>query len=414
MHSLRNRCIVTTALASALTATLTLTLAAAPAAADWPNFRGPEYDGIRHDANIQQQWDKPIPLVWDREIGSAFSSFAVVGDRLYTCGTKDKHQVLVCLNAATGAVIWENPFGPEYRDEHGDGARATPTVADGRVYILGAHGRLLCADAATGKDVWSKQFNHVPQWGYSGSVLVEGDLAISTAGNEQGTLVAFDRRTGEKRWQCGEDPPGYATPYPFTFNNHRYVVGFSGNSAIIADLATGALAWRQEWKTSWDVNAAAPIFHDGYLFLTSGYHTGCGLYKLSTSGDGLAAEEIWKSQVLLNKFQSCILHDGALYASDQKSLVCVDFLTGKEHWRIRRMPDASPENGTLVLADGALIMLTEDGHLLIAPASTAGFEPVTSAEILSGRCWTVPVLDAGRLYARNLERMACFKLSAGE
>lgn len=375
------------------------------ALADWPNFRGSNHDGISGERGLKTAWAEPIPLVWERVVGSAYSSFACVADRVYTCGTKDNKQVLFCLDADSGDVVWETPIEKEYRDEQGDGTRATPTVHEDRIYILGAHGRLLCVNARDGSEVWSRQFHHKPQWGYSGSVLIESDKAVVSAGADQGALAAFDKRTGEPVWTCGDDPAGYATPYPFTFNDRRYIVGFTAVSAIIADATTGAQVWRTSWKTSWDVNAASPIFHDGYLFLTSGYRTGCALLKLSRDDDKLTAATVWRSKVLTNKFQSCILHDGNLYASDQKALKCVDFMTGEEHWRINRV-----KHGTLVLADDHLYLLTQDGRLQIARASPEGFTPLTSAEVLTGRCWTVPVLHHGRLYARNLERVVCFNL----
>lgn len=376
------------------------------AAADWPNFRGPRHDGISMETGFKTEWDDAIPLVWERKIGAGFSSFACVASRVYTCGTRDDRQVALCMDAYTGRVIWEHPFERAYPERAGgDGPRATPTVSDGRVYILGARGTMLCMDADTGKELWRKSFGYVPQWGYSGSVLIEGDLAIASAGSADGALVAFDKKTGKQIWKCGSDPAGYATPYPFSFQGKRYIVGFSGDSAIIADARTGRTVWRHPWKTDWDINAASPIVHDGHLFLTSGYKTGCGLFKLTADGDTLKAKEVWKSKVLLNKFQSCILHEGKLYTSDQRALVCVDFLTGKEHWRLPRV-----KHGTLVLAEGHLLLLTQQGQLQIAKADPAGFKTVSRTNILDGRCWTVPVLHRGRLYVRNLERAACFDM----
>ncbi len=385
-------------------AILCLTLAG-QAYADWPNFFGPRYDGKSDETGFKKASDQPLKMLWDRQIGSAFSSFACVGDRIYTCGEADKQQVLYCLNADTGAVVWQTPFEKEFRNEHGDGTRATPTVNDGRVYILGAHGRLLCVDAATGKEIWEKQFNHKPTWAYSGSILIEDDLAIASAGKDDGALVAFNKKTGDLVWKCGDDPVGYATPYPFTFNGKRYVVGFMGNSTLAADITTGREVWRMPWKTDWDVNAAMPIFHDGYLFLTSGYTTGCALLKLSQEGDKLTSTTVWKSDVLLNKFQSCILHEGKLYGSDQTALKCVDFMTGKEMWSKPRL-----KNGTLLLADEHLVFLTEGGQLQIAKASPDDFVPSLKADILTGRCWALSALHGGRLYARNLERVVCFDL----
>lgn len=376
------------------------------AGADWPNFRGPNHDGISHVKGIQTKWDKAIPMVWDREIGSAFSSFAVVGDRLYTCGTVDERQTLFCLNAKTGEVIWQNKFEEAYNDSHGSGTRSTPTVDGDRVYIQGAHGRLLCVDAATGEKVWDTTFDHKPQWGYSGSVLIEGEMAIACGGKNQGALVAMNKKTGKVIWTCGDDAPGYATPYPFDFAGKRYIVGFTGQSFIIAEAKTGKLAFRRAWKTDWDVNAAAPIFHDGHLFVSSGYKTGCGVFKLSPSGDGLAAQEVWKSKVFMNKFQSCILYKGDLYASDQNALTCAAFLTGEQKWRVERI-----KHGTIVINEGHLFLLTQEGELQIAPATPSGYEPTAKAEILTGRCWTVSVLHDGRIYARSLERVVCFDLT---
>lgn len=374
--------------------------------ADWTNFRGPKHDGISDEKGFRTVWTDPIPLLWERRVGAAFSSFACVGKRVFSCGTKDQQQVLFSLNADTGDLIWQTIIEKEFVDPYGEGTRATPTFDEGRVYILGAHGTLLCLQADSGKQVWKKSFHDVPQWGYAGSVLIEGELAIATGGRSEGSLVAFDKRTGRQVWKCGDDPAGYATPYPFTFQGRRYIVGFTGVSAIIAEAQTGRMVWRTPWQTDWKVNAASPIFHEGYLFLSSGYRTGSGLFKIRRDGENLKADTVWKSDVLMNKFQSCILYEGNLYGSDQKALVCADFLTGREHWRKRRL-----KHGTLILADGHLLLLTQKGRLQIAKAGPNGFNTVTQADILDGRCWTVPVLHQGRLYARNLERLVCFNVS---
>lgn len=374
--------------------------------ADWPNFRGPNYDGISREKGLRTRHDKPLKLVWEREIGDGFSSFAAVADRIYTCGTADKQQVAYCLSADDGSVVWQTPIEPEYMERQGgDGPRATPTVDDGRVYIMGAKGTLLCLGADDGKEIWKKQYRDPPQWGFSGSVLIDGELAILCAGGKQGSLLALDRKTGEKRWSCGDDPVGYATPYPFTLGGHRYVVGFGGKSAIIADAKSGELACRIPWEMNNNVNAASPIFDNGYLFLGSGYGHGCATYKLTRKGDRLAADEAWGGKMIMAQFQSPVLLDGFLYVSDERGLKCVNFKTGKEGWQRRNL-----SSGTIVAAQDHLFFLTQDGKLMIAPASPKEFKPTTEAEILSDRCWAVPVIYKGRIYARNLSRVVCFDL----
>jgi outer membrane protein assembly factor BamB len=407
-------------------------------AEDWPNFRGPRHDGIVRESGLITATDKPLHLLWEREVGSAFSSFACVGGRVYTCGTQDKQQMLFCLNGETGDVLWQAGLEPEYMERQGgDGTRATPTVHDGLVYVLGALGRLACFDADDGSVVWSHEFHHAPTWGYSGSVLIEGNLAIASGGGSDGALAAFNRKTGDRVWKAGDDSVGYATPYPFTFKDERYVVGFMGESAVIARVDDGRIVWRMPWETSYDVNAASPIFHNGRLLLSSGYNHGAILVKLLSAAGDLKSSKIWQERALRNKFQSPILYEGHVYTCDEKSLKCVNFLTGKTKWEQRRIDGAGLQHGTIVLVEpsagsgqpseaateaGAsepgsrgsqpahLYVLTQDGQLLVAPATTNGFEPVLRAEILSGRCWVVPVISGGRLYARNMTRVVCFDL----
>jgi len=380
--------------------------------ADWPCWRGPNHDGISGETDFRTTWEGAPKRLWSAPVGSAFSSFACVGSKVYTCGTRNKQQVLFCFDAVTGRVIWETPFEPERRDpEGGDGTRATPTWHDGRVYILGGHGRLLCVDDAKGAEIWSRKLTHEPQWGYASSVLIEGDMAVVCAGGSDGGLLALDRKTGREIWKCGTDPGGYSSPYPFTFNGKRYIVGFLAKVAIIAEARTGREVWRMPWKTDWDVNAPQPIFHDGCLFLSSGYRTGCAVFRLSEDGEKLSGLEVWRRKDFLSKIHSCVLWDGVLYGSDQnRSLWCLDFKTGRELWTEPGMANAS-----VLLAGDHLLVLTQNGRLIVAKASKNGFKPSAEAQILDkSRSWTIPTLANGRLYARNLKEAICLDLSAGE
>lgn len=373
--------------------------------ADWPHWRGPHYDGHSSEKGFKTSWDGDLPAVWTREIGAGYSGISIVKGRVYTCGTSNGKQVLLCLDATTGKPIWEQPFEDGYNNSFGNGTRGTPTVHKGRVYVMGARGKLACFRADNGAEIWSHKYDRVPQWGYSGSVLIQGKLAIAITGGKDGSLRAFDKKTGKEVWKCGSDKdPGYSTPYPFTFKGTKYVCSFFGNNVVIVEPSTGREVLSMPWKTAYKVNAATPIFHEGYLFLSSGYQTGCGLYKLSKKGDKLEAQEVWRSKVLLNKFQTPVLHEGKLYSFDQKAFKCVDFMSGKELWKKRG------KHGTLILADGHLIALTGEGRLQIAKALPSGFDPTGEANILDNRCWTVPTLSDGRLYARNFDRIVCIDL----
>ena len=375
---------------------------------DWPHWRGPGYDGHSAEKNFKTAWDDPPKTAWEHPIGAGYSGIAVVDGRVYTCGQPDGEQVLYCLDATSGKVVWETPFERAYHNNTWNGPRCTPTVNKDRVYVVGAQGTVACFKAATGKRVWGRQYKHVPQWGYSGSVLIQGKLAIVCTGGKDGALRALNKNTGEEIGKCGGDKhTGYSTPYPFEFEGGRYVCGFFGSSVIIADRKTGREVFSMPWKTDYKVNAATPIFHDGYLFLSSGYKTGCGVFKLSKDGDRLTAEKVWRSKKMRNKFQTPVLYRGKLYAFDQRGFKCLDFMTGDVQWNHRGGEYA---HGSLVLANKHLVALSPEGELRIGKASPKRFNATGRAQILDGQCWTVPTLSNGRLYARNHKRIVCVDL----
>lgn len=385
---------------------LVLLLSTTGLAGDWPNFLGPNYDLHSDETGLKADWSAAPPRVWDAEVGSAFSGLSCVDGRVYTCGTASKKQVLLCFDADTGKKLWQTPIEDAYFEaQGGSGTRATPTVSDGRVYVLGALGRLICATALDGKILWEKKFDGPPQWGFSGSVLIDGNLAIVSIGGKHGALVAFDKVTSVLKWKTGSQPVGYATPYPFTLEGERYICGFMGESAIVVRARDGKQVWELPFKTDYNVNAASPIFHDGCLLLSAGYGHGSVLVRLSRNGEKLTHKVVWEGKALLCKFQSPLLHEGYLYCSDDQGFKCVEFATGAVKWRTPRI-----EHGTLVMAESRLFLLTEKGEWIIAPASPDKFEPISRVPLLDDRCWTAPTLYRGRVYARNLDRIACFSL----
>lgn len=373
---------------------------------DWPQWRGPNHDGVYWETGVKTDWRGKPKTLWQYPAGSAFSSFACVGGKVYTCGTKDKQQVLFCFEADSDKIVWAKPFAKEYRERQGgDGTRATPTVNDGRVYVFGAYGKLLCFDAEKGTVIWQTRFKNRPIWGYSGSVLIEGELAIVSPGSKDSALLALDRKTGKEVWHCGTEAAGYATPYPFTFKDRRYVLGFMAGAALVADVKTGRPVLKIPWKTSFNVNAASPIYHDGHLLLSSGYGTGAALFKLDVDGENLSAEEVWRNKELRSKFQSCVLRDGILYGGDERGLKCIEFMTGKKRWSVRGL-----QHSTVLWIDGHLIVLTEKGQMKIAKATPERFDPISEFDVLSGRCWTIPTFCDGKLYLRDFKKVVCLDL----
>ncbi|WP_009960004.1 PQQ-like beta-propeller repeat protein [Verrucomicrobium spinosum] len=374
--------------------------AQAALAADWPQWRGPNRNGISAESGWNARWSTAPKVLWKANVGTGFASFTVAHGKVYTTGNADNKDTVFCFDATTGKEIWKHAYDADLGDKYFEGGTTgTPAVDGDKLYQLSRWGDVFCFEAATGKIVWSKNVQketdaRIPDWGFGGSPLVWKNLLILNVG--QGGL-ALEKTSGKIVWESDDRNAGYSTPYPIERNGKTEVILGSGRSYVAVDPANGQKLWEHPWNTSYGVNAADPVAQGDLVFISSGYNKGAAL--LETAGSN--ADVVWQSRVMRNQMNPSVLIDGHLYGIDgnegkDASLKCIEFSTGTEKWS-----EKSAGAGSVTVADGKLIVLSEKGELIIAEASKDAFKPLSRAQVLSGRCWTVPVLANGRIYCRN-------------
>ena len=374
---------------------------AAAHAADWPQWRGPDRNGISAEKGWLDQWPSAGPTIaWRAQVGLGASSFVVAGGRVYTMGHADGKDTVFCFEAGTGIPVWKHSYPAELGNKFFEGGTTgTPTLDGDRLYALSRWGDAFCFEAATGKIVWSVNVQKetgcpVPDWGFTGAPLVLDGRLILNVG-EAG--LALDKATGKVLWKSAAQNSGYSTPLPVELDGRGLVLLGSGKSYLAVNPVDGKEAWRAPWVTEYGVNAADPIVSGGRMFVSTGYGKGAALFALGAG----APEEVWRARAFRTQLNAAVLHEGHLYGVDGDttsiaSLKCLEFATGKEVWAHKDF-----RTGALSLADGRLIGLSGTGTLMIAPASPAGFAPTATAKILDGKCWAAPVLANGLIYCRN-------------
>jgi outer membrane protein assembly factor BamB len=370
-------------------------------AGDWPQWRGPNRDGISTEKNWSDKWSADGPAVkWKASVGLGFSSFVIGGGRAITTGYSDNKDTVFCFDAVTGKALWKHEYPAELGDKYFEGGTTgTPTIEGNRVYQLSRWGDLFCLDAASGKVIWKRNLQadasaQLPTWGFSGAPTVFEKLLILNVG-ESG--MAVEKETGKTVWQSSGES-GYSTPLPWRQNDHWSILFGSAKSYVAVDPQTGKEQWRFRWVTEYGVNAADPVIDGANLFISSGYGKGAALIK---PGAGPEPETLWKNKVLRTQQNPAVLWNGYLFgfdgnAGENASLKCISASTGEEKWS-----EPSLGFGAASLADGKLIVLGERGELLVAPASPSGFAPTSRAQVLGKKCWIVPVLANGLIYCRN-------------
>lgn len=380
------------------------------AAADWPNFRGPNRDGISPERGIGKDWDTDPPeVLWTVSLDDeGYAGPAVAGGLLYIVDHRESRDVVRAIDVETGTDAWSHSYPDTSRENYGY-ARATPTIDGDRVYVLSRLGLVTCLDARSGEKIWSRNiiddFKGVsPKYEMSMSPLVDGDRLVLVPGGKDAAVVALDKRTGETVWQGGgSDKPGYATPVAAVIGGRSQYVVFTGVSLIGVDSGDGSLLWRFPWKTDHDVNAATPIVIGGDVFITSGYNHGSALVRLR---DGRPFA-VWQNRNLVGHFNSPVFSGGYVYGiGDPGELVCLDPRTGEVRWSERGF-----EKGGVVAVDGMLIAVDgRRGDVVLVEMTPEEYRERGRFRPLGGQSWTAPIVAGGRLCIRNQESLACLDL----
>jgi outer membrane protein assembly factor BamB len=358
--------------------------------ADWPQYRGPSRSGISPETFSGRFAGGGPRRLWEAQVGVGYAGVAVKGGRAFTTGNVNNTDVVSCLNAANGRVLWQARFPCGAGDI--PGTRATPTIHAGNVYGLTREGLAYCLSAVNGRVVWQQQVGQrtgapIPKWGFSGSPLISGRLVFYNIG---GSGAALDKLSGRIVWHSGNGLAGYASPTPFAGG----VAIFAGKELVAVQAATGRRLWAYPWETSHDVNAADPIFWGSTVFISSNYGRGGALLRIS----GGQVSPVWENRSMKNHFNTSVLLGGYLYGNSENTLMCLDARTGAEKWGSRGI-----DKGGLLAVNGKLLVLTGRGELLSVAVNPNAYTELGRAQVLNGTCWTAPSLSAGVVYCRSHE-----------
>lgn len=388
-------------------------------AADWPQFLGPDRNGVSKETGLIDAFPASGPKVlWKVEGGVGMGGFAVRDGKALVMVQAGGRQHVLAVDAKTGKQVWKTDVAPAYKNDMGDGPRATPTIDGGMAYVFTGEGQLVALKVADGSIQWSKsplkELGGKPaEYGMACSPLIVGDNVVVTAGTKAGTVVAYNKATGKLAWKSGSDRTGYSSPALLKVGGKQQIVVFTGQSAIGLDPKGGTQLWRYAFKTAYDCNTATPVAVDGKVLISSGENHGSALLAVTSSGDAFTVKPAWTSfgprSCLRSEWQTPVLLDGYFYGLDNvgsagpvTNLNCVEAKTGKRIWRQRRFGKSN-----MIYADGKLWFVTMKGALAIVKPSPKGFKELDRSKPLLGKTRQAPALSDGRLYLRDDKVLVC-------
>jgi outer membrane protein assembly factor BamB len=399
--------------------------AAAPALAlqpgDWPGFRGRYRDGRLPRVRLAADWaSNPPPQVWRHPVGPGWSSFAVVGDRLYTQEQRDKDEAVVCYNADTGDELWAHTDPTRFKETvSGVGPRATPTFHDGKIYALGARGVLNCLDAATGEVKWAKDIvkdsgAEVPTWGFSSSPLVvQGVVTVFAGGPDGKSVLGYDAESGELAWARGDGKLSYCSTHRALLGGVEQVLIATDQGLTAFDPVGGKVLWQYDSPLpSGGARIIQPtVLSDTDLLVGAGFGEGTRRVHVTHRGDDWTTEEVWTSKAINPYFNDLVVYGDCLYGFDGTFLTCVSLADGQGKWRARGYGGGQ----VLLLADqGLLLVVTErEGAVALVEASPERHKELCRFQALekNSKTWNHPVVAGGKLFVRNDAEAACYRLT---
>lgn len=393
---------------------------------DWPQFLGPQRNGISAETGLIRKFPADGPKeVFRVRGGGGMSGLAIAGGKLVTMVQREGKQTALALDAASGKTLFEVAVAPAYQNQMGNGPRGTPAIAGGLAFVYTGEGILAAIDLEKGTIVWQRDVmdelgGQPADYGAACSPLIVGNLVVVTPGAPQGTIAAFDQKSGKPAWKTvagAGDTSGYSSPALRKAGGVEQIVAFEGKATIGVSPKDGAILWRFTYTTDFDCNIATPLEHDGRIFISSGENHGCALLALAKKGDSFTPTPVWESHgpesVMRNEWQTSILIGGHLYGMDNVGgagpvthLNCVDVATGKRVWQEKRFG-----KGNLISADGVLWISTLKGELVLVKATPDHFEELDRATVL-GPTRQAPSLANGLLYLRDEREIVCMDIRA--
>lgn len=385
------------------------------AAEDWPRWRGPRGDAISRETDIPSEFPPGgPPVLWSADVGIGYSSPVAQAGRVYLFTLNDRKEVLTCFDAHSGRILWSDESSDSMWAGGYPGTRATPVIDSGAIYTYGGAGELVCRDAITGKPRWRLNVLKTTGsrnlgWGTASSPLVVGDSVVVQSGKDGAVAIAVNKNDGKVKWQSeARGVGGYAHPILADVAGRTQLILFAGEAVIGADPETGKTLWTEPWQTSYDVNAATPIYRDGHLLVSSEYGHGSMMLQL----DGAGAKKLWESKEVQSKFPNMVLDGDALYANSAGTLKCLSWPDGKVLWEAKDAKLRLGAGGSILRVGDRLLMMSDRGKLSLCRATPAGIELLTQAQIIDGReVWASPLLYGGRLFAKGDTEFLCFDLS---
>jgi hypothetical protein len=383
----------------------------------WPQFLGPSRNGVYSGSPVGT-WPKSGPaLIWKIDVGQGFSSPVVAQGRVILFHRRENRAIVESLDAGTGRRVWLAEYPTNYRDDFGfdEGPRGTPAIATDKIYTFGAEGVLQALDFASGKRIWSvdTQQKFGSDKGFFGaacSPLVEDGRVLLNVGGPNGAgVAAFDAATGKVLWTATNDEAGYSAPVTATIGGTRHALFFTRNGLVDIVPDTGKVRFQFPWRSRSraSVNAAAPVVIGDLVFLTASYGTGAVLLRI----DGGSVKQLWASDdALSSHYATPVYLDGFLYGyhgrqESGQSLRSIELKTGKVQWNVDGFGA-----GTVTLAGGRVLLVRENGEVVLAPALPKEFRPMASAQLLPPTVRAYPALADGKLYVRNERTLACFSV----
>lgn len=390
------------------------------AADDWPQFLGPQRNGISAETELISELPEDGPkIVWRAKLGTGMSGVAVSDGTVYTLYQDEEQQYVVALDEKTGKEKWKTEVAPAFENAMGNGPRATPTVIDNTVCVFTGNGVLAALTVKKGKVKWKidtlQDLSSRPaDYGMSSSPLIVDGTVVVQAGSPNGNVVGYDLKSGKRNWVVDHGLSGYSSPVLMEIGGTKQIVAFVGAAVLGISPDGGKQLWKYNFETDYNCNTASPVqLDDSSLLISAGENHGSAILKPTKTGDDWKVEETWssfgKDSVLRAEWQTPVLADGHLYGLDNvgsagpiTNLVCVKAADGKQVWSQPRFGKSN-----LTYADGKLFLSTIRGELAIVAATPEEFQETARAVVLEGMTRQAPVIANGRLYLRDDNEVVC-------